>query len=166
MATLRNRIWSELTQSKHNVEFASAYSDGQRSRIRFFNLVILVFSTGGIMGWKIWDSLPLVACVIIASASLLRLIQPQLIMDDKLLKKLDDVHRFYVDYFNQLEQLWLDFEADRISNEDAQTRFYNLKNLESDINSIVSEVIRNKPKRIVKKCKVNSDTYFKQIFNA
>lgn len=165
MTTLRNRIWAELTQSKHNIEFVSAYSDEQRFRLRIFNIVVLVFSAGGIMGWRVWDNFPLIACSIIALVSLLRLIQPQLIMDEKLLKKLDDVHRFYVDYFNQLEQLWLDYESDRTLSEDAQIRFYDLKSLESDIHPIVSEVIRTKPKRIVKKCKATSDTYFKQIFN-
>lgn len=164
MDQLRNRIWTELTQSKHNIEYASIYSDVQRARIRLFNMLVLVFSTGGVMGWKLWDNLPVLACVIVALISLARLIQPQVIMDNKLLKNLDDIHRFYVDYFNQLEKLWFEFEYGRISENDIQDQFYKLKQLESDLNPIVAETIRSKPKRIVKICKKNSDEYFNQVF--
>lgn len=166
MNPLRNRIWSELTQSKHNTEFASMYSDIQRARIRIFNIVVLVFSTGGVMGWKLWDSIPTISCVVIAVISLARLVQPQIVMDNKMLKNLDDINRFYVDYFNQLEKLWFDFESEKLSEDEAQNQFYILKRLESDINPIVSETIRSKPKRIVKVCKKNSDEYFKQVFKS
>ena len=27
---MRNRIWAELTQAKHNIEFTTLYSDHQR----------------------------------------------------------------------------------------------------------------------------------------
>lgn len=97
---MRNRIWAELTQSKHNIEFASMYSDRQRAILRIFNMGILIFSSAGIMGWKIWENLPLIACIIIAGISLIRLLQPHLIMNEKQLKNLDDIHRFYADYYN------------------------------------------------------------------
>ena len=86
---MRNRIWTELTQSKHNIEFTSTYSDRQRFILRIFNMGILAFSSAGIMGWKIWENLPLIACFIIAGISLLRLLQPHLIMNEKQLKNLD-----------------------------------------------------------------------------
>lgn len=166
MSALRNRIWSELTQSKHNIEFASIYCDIQRKRIRIFNLVVLIFSSGGVMGWKLWDNLPTIACVIIAAISLIRLAQPQIIMDNKMLKNLDDIHRFYVDYFNQLEALWFNFESEKLKDDEAQTEFYRLKQLESDINPMVAETIRSKPKRIVRICKKHSDEYFNQVFKS
>lgn len=162
---MRNRIWTELAQSKHNIEFTSLYSDRQRFILRIFNMGILAFSSAGIMGWKIWDNLPLIACVIIAGISLLRLLQPQLIMNEKQLKNLDDIHRFYADYYNRIEKLWYDFESNRINEEQATNAFFKLKKLETDINPIIAETIRSKPKGIVKKCKKNSDEYFNQVFN-
>ncbi|RKF02978.1 hypothetical protein C8N26_2350 [Tenacibaculum lutimaris] len=162
---MRNRIWTELTQSKHNIEFASLYSDRQRFILRIFNMGILAFSSAGIMGWKIWESLPLIACFVIACISLLRLLQPHLIMNEKQLKNLDDIHRFYADYYNKIEKLWYDFESDRMNEEQATNTFFRLKKLETDINPIVAETIRSKPKGIVKKCKKNSDEYFNQVFN-
>ncbi len=162
---MRNRIWTELTQSKHNIEFTSTYSDRQRFILRIFNMGILAFSSAGIMGWKIWENLPLIACFIIAGISLLRLLQPHLIMNEKQLKNLDDIHRFYADYYNRIEKLWYDLESNRITEEQATNAFFKLKKLETDINPIIAETIRSKPKGIVKKCKKNTDEYFKQVFN-
>lgn len=162
---IRNRIWTELTQAKHNIEFATLYADKQRTTLRIFNMGVLVFSSAGIMGWKVWEYIPLVACVIIAAVSLLRLLQPHLIMNEKQLRSLDDIHRFYSEYFNDIEKLWLDFESERISEADATNSFFDLKKKETEINPIIAETIRSKPKRIVKKCKEHSDQYFSQVFN-
>src|SRR5690606_11719661 len=162
---MRNRIWAELTQSKHNIEFTSTYSDRQRFILRIFNMGILAFSSAGIMGWKIWENLPLIACIVIAGISLLRLLQPHLIMNEKQLKNLDDIHRFYADYYNRIEKLWYDFDSDRITDEQATKAFYKLKKLETDINPIIAQTIRSKPKGIIKKCKKNTDEYFKLVFN-
>lgn len=162
---MRNRIWTELTQSKHNIEFTSLYSDRQRFILRVFNMGILTFSSAGIMGWKIWDNLPLISCIVIAGISLLRLLQPQLIMNEKQLKNLDDIHRFYADYYNRIEKLWYDFDSNRINEEQATKTFFRLKKLETDINPIIAETIRSKPNGIITKCKKNSDEYFNQVFN-
>jgi hypothetical protein len=162
---MRNRIWAELTQSKHNIEFTSTYSDRQRFVLRIFNMGILAFSSAGIMGWKIWENLPLIACIVIAGISLLRLLQPHLIMNEKQLKNLDDIHRFYADYYNRIEKLWYDFDSERITEEQATKVFFKIKKMETDINPIIAETIRSKPKGIVKKCKKNTDEYFKLVFN-
>ena len=134
--------------------------------LRIFNIGILAFSSAGIMGWKIWGNLPLIACIVISVISLLRLLQPHLIMNEKQLKNLDDIHRFYADYHNRIEKLWYDFDSNRITEEQATNAFFKLKKLETNINPIIAETIRSKPKGIVKKCKKNSDEYFKQVFNA
>lgn len=165
METIRNRIWAELTQSKHSIHFISLYSDRQRLVLRIFNIGILIFSSAGVMGWKIWSGIPLIACVIISAVSLIRLVQPHLIMDDKQLKNLDVIHRFYADYYNKIEQLWFNFDSDKMDENQALEEFFKLKELETDINPVIAETIRSKPKRIIKKCKKYTDEYFQQIFN-
>tara|TARA_B110001469_G_scaffold122158_1_gene132466 strand:- start:409 stop:909 length:501 start_codon:yes stop_codon:yes gene_type:complete len=165
---MRNRIWNEITQSKHNIEFTSLYCERQRFILRLFNIGILSFSSAGIMGWGFWDKLPLVSCITIALISLLRLLQPHLIMSDEQLKKLDDIHNFYTEYFNKIEKLWYDFESDRITEGQAAKLFFKIKKTETNINPIIIiiiETIKSKPKKIVKKSKEHSDNYFKQIFN-
>ena len=40
---MRNRIWTEMTQAKHNEEFASLYAERQRKVLRYFNIGVLIF---------------------------------------------------------------------------------------------------------------------------
>jgi hypothetical protein len=161
---MRDRIWVELTQTKHDTEFLALYSERQRVVLRWFNIGILIFSSGGAMGWTIWDKVPVVACIIIAVVSLLRLLQPHLIMTDKLLNNLDRINSFYFDKYNQIEKLWFDFEADRIDEQEASKRFYNLLDTCKEFSSILDETVREKPKSLIKKAKKYSDDYLNQVF--
>jgi hypothetical protein len=162
---MRDRLWTELTQAKFNIEFAALYAFRQRLVLRYFNICVLIFSTGGIMGWSVWDKIPLIACIIIAMVSLLRLIQPHIIMSEKQIINLDAINEFYFDYFNKLEKLWFDFENNSIDEEATKIEFYEIKNSESEINLIVNDNIKTKPKSLVNKAKLYSDQYFKQSFN-
>jgi hypothetical protein len=162
---MRDRIWAELTQSKHSLEFSALYCNRQRAYIRYFNMGVLIFSTGGIMGWKLWDGLPFIACIIISLVSILRLIQPHIIMNDKLLINLDNIHEFYIDYYNKLEKLWYDYEGGKFSHEEAHSKFFELKDSETAKSQIIRDTIRSQPKNLVDKAKVYSDQYFKQVFN-
>ena len=162
---MRDRIWNELTQAKFNSEFATLYAEKQRVYLRRFNVFILVFSGGGVMGWTLWKDFPLASCIIIASISLIRLLQPHLIMNDKQISNLDSISRFYFNYYNKLERLWYDLEHSTIDNELAKESFFEIKHSEDEINQTINETIKSKPQKLVKESKENSDNYFKLIFN-
>ncbi|WP_295811489.1 hypothetical protein [uncultured Apibacter sp.] len=161
---MRNRIWSELTQSKHNIEYICLYIDHQNLKLKIFNIFTLLFSSAGIMGWKFWDYMPVIACIIIAIVSLLKLIQPHLIPTEKEIKDLDSIHNFYEDYYNKLEKLWYTFENEIINEEKATKEFYYIKKTELTINSLVNNVLKSKPKKLINKAKESSDSYFEQTF--
>ena len=162
---MRDRIWNELTQAKFNSEFATLYAEKQRVYLRRFNVLILLFSSGGVMGWTFWKDFPLFSCIIIASVSLLRLLQPHLIMNDKQISNLDNIIRFYFNYYNKIERLWYDLEHCTINNEIAKELFFEIKHSEEEINQTINETIKSKPDKLVKESKQNSDNYFKLIFN-
>ena len=162
---MRDRIWTELTQAKHNEEFASVYAEQQRTNLKWFNVSVLVFSSGGVMGWAIWDSLPFIACIIIAMVSLIRLLQPHIIMTEKQISNIDIISNFYISYYNKLERLWFDNEHKSIDTEAVKARFFEIKDTESEMTSLVNETIRTKPKRLVDKAGNNSINYLKRTFN-
>jgi len=162
---MRNRIWTELTQAKHNEEFANAYAEQQRTILRWFNIGILIFSTGGIMGWTIWNKFPLIACVIISLVSLIRLIQPHIIMTDKQISNLDNISNFYFSYYNKLERLWYDNDHGSINNETLKKRFFLIKETESSIAILVNDTMRTKPTYLIKKADLLTRNYLKKTFN-
>lgn len=162
---MRDRIWNELTQAKFNSEFATLYAEKQRVYLRRFNVLILVFSGGGVMGWTFWKDFPLASCIIIASVSLIRLLQPHLIMNDKQIGNLDNISKFYFNYYNKLEKLWYDSEYETVNFEKAKKLFFIIKASEQEINQIVNETLKSKPKDLATQSKLNADNYFKLIFN-
>jgi hypothetical protein len=162
---MRERIWYELTQSKHNNLYCVYLLSYLRQVLNIFNIIILAFSAGGIMGWAVWKEFPLASCIIIATISLLRLLQPHLIPSDKQIDKLDQVADFYFDYFNNLEQLWLDYYNSRITEKEAQTKFYKIKNSEKTINKTVIEIIKRTNKKVANKTDFETRAYLKNNFN-
>ena len=162
---MRDRIWTELTQAKHNEEFASLYAESQRTNLKWFNIGVLVFSTGGVMGWTIWENFPLLACIIIASVSLLRLIQPHIISTEKQISNIDTITNFYFCYYNKLERLWFDNEHKSLDKEAVKAKFFEIKETESEVTSLVNESLRTKPKRLISKARQNSINYLQRTFN-
>jgi hypothetical protein len=162
---MRERIWYELTQAKHHNLYCVHLLSFRRQILNIFNIIILGFSTGGIMGWAVWKDFPLASCIIIATISLFRLLQPHLIPSDKQIDKLDQVADFYFDYYNKLEPLWLDIYYSRISDTEAQAKFYKIKSTEKSINKTVTEIIKRTNKQVLKKTEFESRAYFKNNFN-
>jgi len=97
---------------------------------------------------------------------LIKLLQPQIIPSDKELYKLNKVINFYVDYYNKLESLWYDHYYSRINNEEAQRKFYELKENEKSINDLVNEVIKKGVnKKAYRSAEVDTNSYVQRTFN-
>lgn len=161
---MRDRIWAELAQSKFNEEYASLYEERQRIYLKYFNIFILIFSAGGVMGWKLWDNIPMIACIIIAVVSLMRLLQPHIIISETQILNLKIINDFYFDYFNKIECLWFDYEDETINENEAKRRFFEIKGTETKINSVINEMMHSKSKMIEKKATTQTDDYLKTIF--
>ncbi len=162
---MENRIWYELCQRKHDHYYCLLLLSKYRNKLRLFNILILLFSTGGVMGWRIWDDFPTVACVIISGISILRLLSPHIIPSEKQIDKLNDVVNFQFDYYNKIEQLWYDYFNRRITDIEAQNKFYELKNTEREINNTINEYIKSINRKLKLEAKIKSDIYLKQTFN-
>jgi hypothetical protein len=161
---MRERIWFELTQAKHDHTSATFLLAQRRNHIMWFNIVVLLFSSGGIMGWKIWEYCPVISCIIITMIQLLRLIQPHILPTEKNIEKLEEVIDFYFDYSNEIEKLWLDHFNHRIDDKFAQDKFYELKEKEKAINKKTNEIVKDVSMRIKKKTDKEVRQYFKNNF--
>jgi hypothetical protein len=128
-------------------------------------MTILAFSSAGIMGWTIWNQVPLIACIIVATISLLKLLSPHIVPSEKQIDKLDQVTDFYFDYYNKMEQLWLNHYNYRLTDQEAQKQFYKLKDSERAINKVVNEIVKHTNKSILKKTDLEAINYFKRTFN-
>lgn len=162
---MRDRLWNELTQCKHHHIYCVLLIAYQRRLLNFFNMTILAFSSAGIMGWSIWQNLPLASCIIVAGISLLKIISPHIIPSEKQIDKLDQVTDFYCDYYNKMEQLWMNHFNQRLTEEEVQKAFYKIKDTERNINKTVNEIVKRTNKSILFKTEKEAINYFKRTFN-
>lgn len=162
---MRSRLWYELAQAKHNETYTCNLIVHHRKVLNYFNLIITIFSTAGVMGWKLWDSIPVVACFIIALISIIKLIQPHLIPSEKQIEKLDKVFDFYYDFYLKLEKIWFDNENGIINDELMLERLHDLKQTEREINRVVNEIHKSPNKKTLKISKSECDTFFINAFN-
>ncbi len=162
---MRDRLWNEMTQCKHHHIYCVLLIAYQRRLVNVFNIIILAFSSAGVMGWAFWKGLPLVACVIVSGISLLKLLSPHLVPSEKQLDKLDQVIDFYCDYYNKMEQLWMNHYNLRLTDNEMQDAFYKLKDTERSINKTVNEIVKRTNKSILTKTEKEALNYFKRTFN-
>lgn len=159
---MRTRLWNELLQVKYNAYYCVHLLAHRKQVLNFFNIVILAFSTGGIMGWKLWENTPVVSCAIIYMISLLKLLQVHLIPSEKDIEKLDKVSDFYFEQYNKLESLW--YMQERITEQQLQEEYYKIKESEIEANKILKDVLKRINNKVHKTAKERTNQYFELNF--
>lgn len=131
-----------MLQAKHNERYLCFLITHQRILVNRFNIFLAICSTSGALGWKVWDLVPVIACVIVSAVSLSKLVQPYIIPSEKQIEKLDKANDHYYDQFYRLERLLMDMDAREISEMEAKNEFMKMKQSEREINKILNEVHR------------------------
>ncbi len=164
---MRTRIWNELTKAKHDVEYLGVYSRKQNILSKLITILILIFSSSGILSWSIWNNIEYtgIACAITAGVSLIKLISPYFIMSEKELKKLNKFYFQLLEFFDKLEQFWYNMEDDEIEGGKIKSKFYELVKEGNSIHNNYNELDIFHIKRWNKIADENSRDYFKNVFN-
>ena len=164
---MRTRIWNEITKLKHDIEYLRVYSRLQGNLARWINIMILIFSSTGILGWSIWENPDLagIACGLTVAMTLVKMISPFFILSDKETKKLDKYYVQLVNLFDLLEKFWYEFEDNRIKDSQITTEFYKFVQKGTDIHDRFSDLNIMHIKPLIKKSDTNTRNYFKNIFN-
>lgn len=162
---MRERLWYELGQVKHNHLYCCHLLAKQRRQLSYFNMIVLAFSSAGVMGWTFWNTLPLISCFIVSILSLIKLLSPHFMPAERQIDKLDTVTDFYFNYLNQIEKLWLDHFNRRLTDEQTQEKFYTLKDTEREISKSVNELVKSVNKRMLAKARIETRAYLQRTFN-
>lgn len=162
---MRNKLWYEMAQARHGFEYLALFLDVQKMRKKWFKILIIIFSTGGAMGWKIWEYAPQVACGVIAVVELFQLVENQIILKDEKLEKFSDLRTKYLEYSNHLEKLWLEFETSIKDETTTRDIYYQLRNKEYvEIQKMDNELDIPQIKKLVKKADTMTENYLNKHF--
>ena len=164
---MRTRIWTESTKMKHDVEYLRTYILFQGKVSRILNVLILVFSSSGVLSWSMFESPQFIGivCSITAGISLIKLISPYIILSEKETKKLDKYYTLLINDFDKIEKFWYDNENGEISEKKITDRFYKITASINEINDRYGDLNILHLKKLTQTAKRNSDEYFKNNFN-
>ena len=164
---MRARVWNEITTTRHNLEYVRIYSRLQGMLTKALNVLVLIFSSSGVLGWAVFQEGKLagISCIIIAAISVLRMISPVFIYSDKELRKLDKYFNQLCTYYDKVESFWFDFEEGKYNARLAKKNFYKLISDGNKLHSDYGDLSFVYPKRLIEKADKNTTLYLSSIFN-
>jgi predicted negative regulator of RcsB-dependent stress response len=164
MPKIRDMIWPEMMHTKYGDNYLVHYLNRQKTTRKWFKIITLLFSSGGIFSWSIWQNgvLPVIACGVIALVQLVNLVENQLIHSDNDMEKVADLRNKYNTHFNDLEKLWVDFDAHRLDEHQATEQFYQLRKVGADIESTDNKLNIHKYKSLCNITDTETRNYFNQ----
>lgn len=124
---MTNKIWYEMIDVKYGEIYLTKYLAFQRTLKKSFQIMTLVVSASGILGWKYFEEYAWIAFMMIMLMQLLLLIENQLIRSDKEIEDVSNLRMMYTKYFIKLEHLWSGFYISRIDEDEAIDRYYKLR---------------------------------------
>ena len=158
---ISDKIWYEIVDIKYGEIYLSLYIRRQREMKRWFNILSIIFSAGGIGGYKISSFIPIAACVITGLIQTFNLIGNKFFPSETDIDHICKLREKYIQYLIKLEKLWLDLDTDRMSSNDATDQFFKFKQLRADIESIDNKLFISE----IKSLKTKSDTQTREYLN-
>lgn len=159
---MTDKIWYEMVNMKFGEIYLSKYLSLQQTLKKAFNILTLVLSISGIIGWKYFEDYAWIAFVLIAIMQLFTLIENEIIRSDKEIEEIALFKMEYTKYFNELERLWSNYRLDDVSEKSACDKYFKLKKKYGEkIESIDSKINIRRYKRMMEK----SDEEMNQYFN-
>lgn len=161
---LRNQIWTNLTNSKFKCIYIGYLISRFKKKSFGINIFLTVISLSSISAWSIWDFLPGLFGIIIATSNIIMVIKP-LLAYDKRIKELTEKLVMLEDVQFEYEKLWYYFENNYLKEEDASKRFFELYEKQKNSLRTSSEVILDENKKIIEKSNIETDNYLKNNYS-
>lgn len=144
--------------------YLAGYLGLQKTKRKWYKIFTLTFSTGGVLGWPLWEYAPIIACILITVMQLVTLLENHIVPSDQDIENVADLRNKYITYFNKLEKLWTDLEKKVIDEHTAREQFYHLRQfIWTDIEAKDNELnINDNVKSLKSKADTQTRNYFKQ----
>lgn len=156
------KVWYEMLHTKFGEIYLAHYITWQKNTRKWFNIITLLFSTGGVLGWPIWEYIPLIACTIVATIQVVNLLENQIIPSDQEIEKTSELRDEYISYFNNLEKLWSMIKHEELFEKDVTNKFYQLREIGAKIESLDNKLNIKQNKKTIVKADSETRNYFSQ----
>ena len=119
---IKDRIWYDLVTSNYQGIYASIFNTRIRNLSDRVNLYTSIVTSASVGGWAIWQSIPEIWAVIIASAQLINISKPYIskIRDYELYHELQ---MYYQERHFELDNLWLNISLGELTEQEIKNEY-------------------------------------------
>lgn len=124
---IHTRLWFAMADSKKREFYTQKHLSRQRSRKKWYNVSLLVFSGAGALSWPVFrePAYASVASGIAAGISLLQLVENQFILKEDDLNTINEMCSCHSSRYSVSEKLFIKLRAGIITENKAINAFYN-----------------------------------------
>ncbi|MBK6265248.1 hypothetical protein JKA74_09370 [Marivirga sp. S37H4] len=157
---MTNKIWYEMTNIKYGEIYLTKYLGLQRTLKKVFQILTLIVSLSGILGWKYFEDYVWIAFILIAIVQLLLLIENQIIRSDKEIEEISNLRMMYTRYFNKLERLWTKYHYDQIKDNKAMDKYFELRQSDwENIEELDCKLSIKRYKKLIEHTEIETNHY-------
>lgn len=161
---IKDSIWFDFVHSKYGDEYLCLYIQKQQGIRKWFKILTLLLSGGGIwFAFKDMKIPTVISCVAIGMVQLLTMLEDFIIHSDKDIQELGALRILYYIRANELEELT--FTLDKLTDEEASSKFFTLRNEAIKIEELDNKLNVREHKRLVLKADIKTRNYLKQYHN-
>lgn len=162
---LLDRVMYDIKQVSTNIYYADLLIDQQVKRGKDFNLVISLFSAGGLALSLINLIFPVITSAVVAIMPIIKQYFNVYYMSDDNRSKLNELRISHHIYLRQLQNIFDKLFYDLISIEEAQLQYDKVTNDNSEKLSLISNLFGKIDKKLNDKAASKSDKYLNEIYN-
>lgn len=154
---MRTRIWNNMANTKFKAIYTCECSRLADRTGRAYSFFLSFASASSVAAWAVWQQLPGLWAGIIAVSQVLHIAKPYLPFmkhDKDFLEMCFNFDYLYLDY----ERLWVAYDDDRLTDEDAEKKFYVLRERELKIEQAHKQTQCPRFKRLIAKAEQDAKT--------
>jgi hypothetical protein len=159
---MQNKIWYEFVHYKSGDDYLVLYLNRLKTTRKVTNILTIIFSTTGIFSWTIWKYLPAITSGLIAVIQLFKLVENQIVPTDKDIEQVALLRNMYFDYWNKLEKLWIEYNSNKLTGEQATEMFFKLRDSVKDIEALDNKLSIQTITSLQDKADIQTNSYLNQ----
>jgi hypothetical protein len=160
---LRDDIFADFYIAKYGDEYLCSYIAFQKDVRKWYKIITIIFSVGGIgTAFGGQNIISAIIFFLIGIVQLLSSIEVYVIHSEKQIESLHKLRMMYYDRSNDLEKLFK--VSHKITENEAECRFYELRDACRKIEELDLEINVKKIKKLKKKAQVELDKYINTYY--
>lgn len=163
--SIEKKIWYDLVHTKHGDEYLILYLARQRLYRKWFKIITIVFSAGGIFNAFQSNQIPtIISFSVIGVIQLVTSIENFIIHSEDDLDKISKLRMLYYNRLVSLEELWHSLINNKISNEVAAESFFELRKSANEIEELDNNLNVREYRKLINISNIKTNNYLNTYY--